>query len=258
MSFIEVIVLVVIFFIVSIIYSSSGFGGGSSYLAILAFFPLTFYMMRTTALICNLVVVTSSVIHFVNSGGLSRKVLNQSWPFIILSVPASFLAGFFTVNEEIFFVILGMSLLAASVTMFVSTKHVDNNITTKDGVEYKIRNMFVGGILGTLAGLVGIGGGIFLSPYLHISNWSTAKRISIVSTLFIMVNSAFGLMGNLMNSKFEANPIYILLLAGSVFLGGKIGVTANIKRLSNKNIRMITAFVIFVAGINVLRKLFME
>ena len=174
----DLLLLVIIFFIIAAVYSSAGFGGGSSYLATLTFFPMAFQDMRLTALICNVIVVCSSVILF-----SKHKYIKWSRvaPLIVLSIPLAYLGGKLLIEERFFFLLLGGSLLLASLAMIFDTRTTTVKIP-------KYGNAVIGGGIGYLSGMVGIGGGIFLSPLLHLSRWGKPKVIAATSAIFILVN----------------------------------------------------------------------
>lgn len=241
------------FFLIAALYASAGFGGGSSYLAVLAMLPLSFTVIRSTALICNIVVVSGSLLAFLRAAELSRSLLRKIVPLVLASIPMAFLAGNYTITERHFFIVLGITLVASSSAMFLSTRSKKEEVR-KQHRPFFVKNLAIGGALGGLAGLVGIGGGIFLSPYLHLSGWETARRISITTAFFIFVNSFSGIAGQVISSTFEIDAQLLIPLALAVMAGGWVGVRFNIRKFSNKSIRRVTAIVILLAGCNVLRK----
>ncbi len=250
------ILLICLFFGVAVLYAAAGFGGGSSYLAILSFFPLHFHMMRTTALVCNLVVVSGSLWQFYQHQKLNKQVLTLAISFTVLSIPASFMMSSLGIEKKVFLLILGIALFFSSLSMWVTSQ------SKEEKIDYERRNLpwanlFTGGILGALAGLVGIGGGIFLSPWMHMRKLALPQVITIVSTIFIFVNSTAALSGQLFAHDLEIIPILLIVLALAVFIGGSIGVRINIKRLNQLKIRRITSVVVCLASINVLIKSFM-
>lgn len=243
----EIILLCLLFFLIAAIYSSAGFGGGSSYLAILSLYPLfDFVEIRMLALICNITVVCSSVFLFNKYKLVAwKKVL----PMVLLSVPFAFLGGRYLLSQTTFFLLLGVALLIASIVMFV-----DNKEETKKLPKYF--NALIGGGIGFFSGLVGIGGGIFLSPFLHLTRWDTAKVIASTSAFFILCNSIAGLAGQVVTNGFVVKPEVILPLVLSVVIGGQIGVRTTIFKFSQPIVKKITACVIFLVGIRLLLKYF--
>ena len=216
--------IIIAFFVIAILYSSVGFGGGSSYLAILALFGLAFGQIRATALLCNIMVVSSNVFLYYRQGIMDWKKLI---PLVILSIPLAFLGGFLKISETLFFVLLGSTLLFAAMSMWFS-KSVHQE-TYSEYSQTATKSTAIGGIIGFISGMVGIGGGIFLSPVLHLSFWDSPKKIAAASSFFILINSIFGLLGQYSNPNFNVNWELTTLLMIAVFVGGQIG-----HRLSNQ------------------------
>src|SRR5258705_4671965 len=186
--------ILLFFFVIAFIYASVGFGGGSSYLAILALYGLPFKEMRLIALICNIIVVTGGTIIFIRNKQVNwKKIL----PLALVSVPMAFLGATLKLSQDTFFVILGCCLVVAAVLLWIKTRSGDteNVITGKDNY---VKDGLTGGAIGFLSGMVGIGGGIFLSPLLNLIKWHTAKKIAATASVFIFVNSVAGIAGQLM------------------------------------------------------------
>ena len=227
------------------VYSAAGFGGGSSYLAILSITLDNFQTMRTLALLCNLVVVAGSLSLFWRHGFLvGRKAL----PLVVVSVPAAFIAAQFRFAESTFFLILGATLVAASIAMFFRRSSDEPSPTQHS---HWISGSLGGGV-GFLAGLVGIGGGIFLSPLLHLLRWDSAKAIAAVASFFILVNSAAGLTGLVISQQFQVADTKLLWLLAAVLIGGQIGVRFCLSRVAAKRIRFLTAMLVLIAGSRIL------
>jgi uncharacterized membrane protein YfcA len=231
-----------IFFVISVIYSAAGLGGGSSYLAILALFPLEFTEVRMMALLCNIVVVSGSVYVFYKNGYLNfRKVL----PLILWSIPFAYLGGSLKISSEIFFIILGVTLLIAGILMLV-------NKTDKTIKLPNYMNGIIGGGIGLLSGLVGIGGGIFLSPLLYLSHWAKAKVIATTTACFILVNSISGLIGQISTNGFDIDFELTTLLLITVLIGGQVGSRLAATKINPKIVRKITAFLILFVALKIL------
>lgn len=241
----SVVILIISFFLIALIYSSVGFGGGTSYLALLgqSFFFVSQPQIKTTALLCNIIVVTGGTYIFYKSGKLDMK---RSWPFLITSVPLAFLGGFWKINDTTFFVILGASLVFAAILLWIKPKEEKPSLKDSTAV-----NLGIGGGIGFLSGLVGIGGGIFLSPTLHLIGWDDAKKISALASVFILVNSISGLAGQL-SQKPEIDWSFVIPLLIAVLLGGQIGSRLGANRFNPMHIKRITAILILVAGLNIL------
>lgn len=241
--------IIPLFFLISILYSSVGFGGGSSYLAILALTGIIFTQIRATALLCNIVVVTGNVLLYHQQKKLKWKKII---PLVILSVPFAFLGGYLKISQNFFFILLGITLLFAAITMWMSKKIVDSNKSNND--QNTIKNVSFGGFIGFISGVVGIGGGIFLAPLLHLTNWDTPKKIAATASVFILVNSIAGLFGQYSNPNFEIDWSLTSILLITVFIGGQIGSRMSTKRFTPIQLKKTTAFLIAFVSIRILIK----
>nr|WP_299173138.1 sulfite exporter TauE/SafE family protein [uncultured Allomuricauda sp.] len=245
----DFILLLVTFFIVATLYSSAGFGGGSSYLAILALVITSFLTIRSTALLCNLTVVSGSCILFYKSGHLHLK---RFLPFVITSIPLAFLGASFRLEEQSFFIILAVALIVSATALIYQTTLNKSNYTEKKYPTYL--SYLLGGAIGLLSGLVGIGGGIFLAPILHHMRWDKPIVIAALASFFILVNSISGLSGLFWSDSFQIFWPEILGLLFAVLLGGQLGVRISLGKLSAKWIRLLTAGLVLFVGIKVLLK----
>jgi len=181
------------FFLVALFYSIVGFGGGSSYLAILVIGGMPYQNIAPVALVCNLIVTSGGCWHFYRGGHFKLK---NVLPFIVLSIPMAYVGGRLMIGKEVFGWLLGLSLFAVAIRMLLP------NRTFEHGKEISWQKAWlfglpIGALLGFLAGVVGIGGGIFLSPLLLLLKWVNVKEAAATASFFIMVNSASGLMGQL-------------------------------------------------------------
>ncbi len=238
------------FLLVASVYSSVGFGGGSSYLAILALVALPFQEMRLTALICNIIVVTGGTIIYARRQELPfRKLL----PIVLASVPLTFAGARLRISEHTFYVYLGLSLILAGLLLLLRQTSGDAT-STDSAVPNPIRDMVLGGAIGFLSGMVGIGGGIFLAPILHLVKWDSSKKIAATAGFFILVNSITGVIGQLSSVPEQLNISRIAVLALAVLVGGQIGSRMGATRLNHTMVRRITAVLVLVAGIEVLWK----
>jgi uncharacterized membrane protein YfcA len=242
-------ILLLAFFAIALVYASVGFGGGSSYLALLAqpFFLLLPDVIRPTALLCNIVVVTGGTIVFYRERKIDWK---EVWPFLVASVPFALLGGLWKLEQHLFFIILAISLLAAAVMLWINPTHSNK---TSNALKTVPAKMVLSGSIGFLSGLVSIGGGIFLSPILHLMNWNEAKRISALASLFILVNSISGLTGQWLRGGLHLQWSFLLPLLVAVLAGGQIGSRLGAIKFNPMYIKRITALLIFVAAIHILK-----
>jgi uncharacterized membrane protein YfcA len=243
----ELFILIISFFVIALIYSSVGFGGGSSYLALLAqpIFGLLPDVIRPTALLCNIIVVTGGTIIFYRDGKINWK---DAWPFLVASIPFSYVGGFWKLESHTFFLLLGITLIIASIALWIKPQNIEaENRYNKTPV-----NMLLGSGIGFLSGLVSIGGGIFLSPILHFMNWSEAKRISALASFFILVNSISGLAGQFVSGVPIIELKFLLPLLMAVFIGGQIGSRLGAQKFNPIYVKRITAVLILVAGSKIL------
>jgi uncharacterized protein len=246
MSHLEIILF---FFLIAFVYSSVGFGGGSSYLAVLAMYTLPFKEIRLIALACNIIVVTGGTIIFIENKQVNWKKIV---PLVFASIPMAFLGATIKIQQTTFFVILGLSLIVAAVLLWIKTKST-SAVKNSNKVNY-IRDAALGGAIGFLSGMVGIGGGIFLSPLLNIMKWDTPKKIAATASVFILVNSVSGIAGQLQQLPSGINYVRILLLCLAVFAGGQMGSRFGAFKFNQLVVRRITAIVVMFAGLEVLYK----
>ncbi|AQS92789.1 hypothetical protein BXQ17_01350 [Polaribacter sp. BM10] len=241
--------VIILFFSVAILYAAIGFGGGSSYLAILALTSIAFTQIRATALLCNIVVVTSNVLLFHQQKQIEWKKIV---PLILLSIPFAFLGGKLKISQNFFFILLGFTLLFAAITMWISKKIISTD--NKDQQPNFLKNAGFGGFIGFISGMVGIGGGIFLAPLLHLTNWNTPKKIAATASVFILVNSIAGLIGQYSNPDFNIDWQLTSILLITVFIGGQIGSRLSATILKPIQLKKATAILIAFVSIRILVK----
>lgn len=241
--------LAIFFFVIAFVYASVGFGGGSSYLALLSLYALPFQEMRLVALVCNVIVVTGGSIVFMRNGQVAwKKIL----PIVLVSVPLAYVGSALRISQNTFFILLGISLVVASMLLWVKTQSPSQSKAGK--YANPATNSLLGGAIGFLSGMVGIGGGIFLSPFLNIMQWDTPKKIAATASVFILVNSLAGIAGQLSHMPADMNYARIAVLATAVLTGGLLGSNLGAVRFSPLVIRRVTAVLVFAAGVNVLLK----
>lgn len=243
-----VIVIALVFGLIAFLYSSAGFGGGSSYLAVLTLFAVPFIETRFIALCCNVVVVLGSAIVFYRAGLIKwKKIL----PLVILSVPMAWLGGRIELDRHTFLILLGISLTIAGPAMILRGRNTKRNLKTSIA-----GNAIIGGGIGFLSGLVGIGGGIFLAPLLHLSRWDKPKVIAATASIFILLNSLAGLWGQSLNNQFSVDPTLLVSAIVAVIIGGQLGVRLSVRKLQAKHLRWVTAVLVTYVGIRILIQVF--
>ncbi|HQV04186.1 MULTISPECIES: sulfite exporter TauE/SafE family protein [unclassified Novosphingobium] len=236
------------FFATALLYASVGFGGGSTYNALLSLAGFDYRLLPIVSLCCNVVVVTGGTIRFARAGVVPwRRAMLLS----LVAAPLAFLGGLTPIREETFLFLLGLSLVGAGLALFIP-RTPDAEAEPGDGTRFM---PLLAAPLGYLAGLVGIGGGIFLAPLLHLTRWAQARQIAATTSLFILINSLTGLAGQLTKNGTEqfANaltPALPLLIA--VVLGGQLGSMLALRWLPERVIRWLTAILTIWAGTRLL------
>jgi len=222
------------------LYSSIGHGGASGYLALMALFAVETVFMKGSALLLNLFVAGFSFYQYYRGGHFKWKLF---WPFALASVPMAFIGGGIELDPTIYKKILGICLLLAVVRL--------SGLLGKENVNIRKLNLsiavIIGLALGFFSGLIGIGGGIILSPIILLLGWGNMKETAAVSALFIFVNSGSGLLG-MSTTGFEMHPqIYMWVVVA--FLGGSIGAFSGARKLDNRILRYVLSFVLFAASV---------
>ena len=238
------IILSILFCVTALIYSSVGFGGGSTYLAILLIWGVPYTIFPVIALVCNIIVVSGNSINFIRSKNINFNLL---FPYLIGSIPLAFIGGSITIDKSLFEILLFCVLLVAGIFLLIESKSFNKEQIKINKIPRLISISF-GSIIGFMSGIVGIGGGIFLSPLLFLMKAGYPKHITSSASLFILINSIFGIAGQLTKDQVLDQVITYWPLFLSVLIGGQIGSLLNIKFLSNKILALLTSFlVIFVA-----------
>ena len=238
------IILSILFFVTALIYSSVGFGGGSTYLAILLIWGVPYTIFPVIALVCNIIVVSGNSINFLRSKNINFNLL---FPYLIGSIPFAFIGGSITIEKSLFEILLFCVLLVAGIFLLIESKSFSEEKIKIKQIP-KLISISIGSIIGFMSGIVGIGGGIFLSPLLFLMKAGYPRHITSSASLFILINSIFGIAGQLTKDQVldQVTNYWPLFLA--VLIGGQIGSLLNIKFLSNKILALLTSFlVIFVA-----------
>lgn len=243
-----IVLLAGAFFVTALLYASVGFGGGSTYAALLAISGLDYRVLPMVALACNITVVTGATIRFARA-----KVVPWRGALVLtaLAAPAAFLGGMVPIEREAFLLLLGGSLLLTALTMLIPISEAQRANPTR----FAKAMPFVAAPIGLLAGLVGIGGGIFLAPLLHLVRWRGAREIAATASLFILINSLFGLAGQLTKhgpAMFGGAMVDALPLLIAVVIGGQIGSLMAVRVLPVKGIRWLTAILVGIVGVRLL------
>ncbi|MDQ3717896.1 MAG: sulfite exporter TauE/SafE family protein [Thermoproteota archaeon] len=247
-----------LFFGISFIYSSVGFGGGSSYIAILVLFGISLFAVPPIAQILNIIVAGIAMITFARAKHLSLKF---SLPFLS-SVPFAFFAGTIALEEQYLTLIFVTALFAASAALLLSgirgrfkkklKEENANVLRLLDIRKIVLIGIPTGIILGIVAGLVGIGGGIWLSPLLILAGIADAKRAAATSSVFIVANSISGFLGQSVSRPIDL--AILLPLAFVVLGGGLLGSRLGALRLDHDKIRIIVGAIVAIAGLNLMIK----
>jgi uncharacterized membrane protein YfcA len=239
------IILSILFFVTAILYSSVGFGGGSTYLALLLIWKIPYYIFPVIALCCNIIVVSGNCFNYTRAGNLNLKLL---LPYLIGSIPLAFIGGSVPIEKSFFEILLFVVLTLAGFLLLYKFKLYDDKNETYKKIP-KIISIIIGGILGFISGIVGIGGGIFLSPILFLIKAGKPKHIATTASIFILINSISGISGQLTKNLVldEIHNYWFIFL--TVFIGGQIGNLLNLKIFPARVLALVTAgLVIFVAA----------
>jgi len=246
------IILSILFFVTAILYSSVGFGGGSTYLALLLIWGIPYNIFPIIALSCNIIVVSGNCFNYIRAGNLNLKLLI---PYLVGSVPLAFIGGLLPIEKEFFEILLFVILTVAGILLLFKFKSYDN----KEEIYRKIPiiiSILIGGILGFVSGVVGIGGGIFLSPILFLLRAGKPKHIVTTASLFILINCLSGIIGQLTKNAVlnEIQNYWFLLLA--VLIGGQVGNFLNLKIFPTRILALVTAGLVLFVAIKMAYELF--
>ena len=245
-------ILSILFFVTAILYSSVGFGGGSTYLALLLIWGIPYQIFPIIALSCNIIVVSGNSFNYIRAGNLNLKLLI---PYLIGSIPLAFIGGSLPVEKKFFEILLLIVLSVAGLLLLFKFKSYDDKEENYRKIPIII-SIFIGGILGFVSGVVGIGGGIFLSPILFLIRAAKPNHIITMASLFILINSLSGIIGQLTKSSVlsEIQNYWFLLLA--VLIGGQIGNFLNLKIFPTRILALVTAGLVLFVAIRMAYKLF--
>jgi len=236
--------LAILFLVTATLYSSVGFGGGSTYLALLLMWEIPYFIFPTIALSCNIIVVSGNCFNYIKAGNLNFKLLI---PYLVGSMPMAYIGGSLLLEEKLFEILLFLVLTTAGALLLLNFRSYDDEKLSYRKIPYMV-SILIGGALGFIAGIVGIGGGIFLSPILFLIKAGKPKHIVTTASLFILINSILGVIGQLSKNAVltEVQNYWYLLVA--VLIGGQLGNFLSLKIFPTRILALITAcLVIFVA-----------
>ena len=246
------IILSILFFVTAVLYSSVGFGGGSTYLALLLIWGVPYFIFPLIALSCNIIVVSGNCFNYIRAGNLNLKLLI---PYLIGSIPLAFIGGSLPIEKRLFEILLFSVLAIAGILLLLNFRSYDDKEESYRNVPIII-SILIGGVLGFISGVVGIGGGIFLSPILFLIRAGKPKHIVTTASLFILINSFSGIMGQITKNAVLneiSNYWYLLLI---VLVGGQLGNFLNLKIFPTRILALVTAGLVLFVAIRMGTKLF--
>ncbi len=228
--------------VIAFLYSSVGHAGASGYIAVMSLFSLAPAVIRPTALVLNILVACIGTFQFWRAGHFSWRLF---WPFAVLAIPLAFVGGYINLPTHLFKVLVGIVLLFSAARFFWRPSE---DVATRE--PSRSAAISIGAGLGLLAGLTGTGGGIFLTPLLLFMSWARAKSAAAVSALFILANSAAGLLGNFSSTK--RFPSFAIALAVAAVVGGAAGSYLGSRRFDHTIIKRLLAVVLSIAGMKLI------
>ena len=245
-------ILSFLFFLTAILYSSVGFGGGSTYLALLLIWNVPYQVFPIIALCCNIIVVSGNCFNYIKAGNINIKLLT---PFLIPSIPLAFIGGSLQLDKSFFEILLFTVLTLAGLSLFLRFRSFDESKEINNNIP-KIISFLIGGSIGFISGVVGIGGGIFLSPVLLLIKAGKTRDIATTASLFILINSISGLVGQstkgfIFNEVYNYWPLFLLVL-----IGGQFGNYLNIKILPTRAMILLTAGLVMFVSVRIGFRLF--
>lgn len=232
-----------LFLIIALLYSSVGHAGASGYLAIMSLLSFPVDSIKSTSLVLNIIVASIASYKFIKAGYFDKKVFLT---FAIASIPVAFISGFISIDPKVFKIMAGLFLILSSIVLVLKNYFVNRNADKIKEIPL-ISGLTIGAVIGFISGLIGVGGGIFLSPLMILMNWTTVKKASGIAALFILCNSVVALTGYLSKTpKLETHiPIWII----AVIIGGLIGSHLGTTRFNNKIIVILLFLVLISAGL---------
>jgi uncharacterized membrane protein YfcA len=230
---------------IAFLYSSVGFGGATGYLAAMTLFGLPPQTMASTALVLNILVASISFSNYYRAGHLNPRLL---WPFLVTSIPAAFLGGYLKLSDQIYYTLLYAVLTFVAIRLLFFSNR-SQTTSTRVHLPPIWAALLTGLAIGLLSGMVGIGGGIFLSPVIILAGWGTSKQSSAVASAFIVLNSVSGLVGRVIGGNFIFDQFGLMLIPFGV-IGALCGSWLGAQRLSSINLRRALGVVMSLAVSN--------
>ncbi len=244
--------LSIIFFFVAAIYASVGFAGGTSYLALLTIYDVEYLLIPIIALTCNIIVASGNCFNYIRAGNLDLKFLT---PYFLGSIPLAYIGGKFQITKDFFQILLFFCLTISSLLLLIQARQykLTNQIIKK--IPFFVA-ILIGAIIGLVSGIVGIGGGIILSPILFNLKAAQPNKIVMAASLFILINSISGFLGQIqkINDISQLQPYLYLPLA--VLLGGQLGNFLNIKILKSHILALLTSLLVLFVAVRLGLKIF--
>jgi uncharacterized membrane protein YfcA len=244
----EIIAIAAAMAVIAVIYSMVGQGGGSGYLMVMGIAGLAPEVMKPTALLLNLIVAGTGLVRFYRVGGFRWRSL---WPFVITSLPCAFIGGAVNLDPVIYRRLVAVVLLFAAYRLAFK-------LPARTGPE-PVKTvplptaLIWGAVIGVVSGLIGIGGGIFLSPVLLLFGWATARQMAGIAAAFILINSLAALVGFVARHRgVPVEPLSVLAFAAAVFAGGLIGTGIGTRRLGHVGLRRVLAAILVFAGLKMM------
>ena len=236
--------LAILFLVTAILYSSVGFGGGSTYLALLLIWGIPYLIFPVIALSCNIIVVSGNCLNYIRAGNLNLRLLI---PYLIGSIPMAYIGGSLPIEKRLFEILLFLVLAVVGTLLLFNFKSYDDNKESYRKIPSLV-SILIGMVLGFISGVVGIGGGIFLSPILFLIKAGRSKHIITTVSLFILINSISGIIGQLTKNVVLTEVLNYWYLLAAVLIGGQVGNFLNLKIFPTRILALVTAFlVLFVA-----------
>ncbi|MEP6711165.1 MAG: sulfite exporter TauE/SafE family protein [Ferruginibacter sp.] len=239
------ILIPILLLIVGFLYASVGHGGASGYIAVLSLFSIAASVYKPVVLVLNIIIASIAFMHFYKAGYLKWKLC---WPFLITSIPFAFIGSRFSLHDNIHNLLLGLALIFPIVRLSGLVPQKKHASVKEIPLVYAL---LIGMLLGFAAGLLNIGGGIFLSPVLILFSWANAKESAAAASLFIICNSAAGLLAAGLPAASAFNTVTYLWLTAAI-AGGIGGAYFGSKKFKQITVRYILASVLTIASIKLI------